>query len=374
MSFNPRLRTGGDLRLRGRLRSWRCFNPRLRTGGDAYLTHATDLIHQMFQSAPPHGRRLERVGEIGRGRRVSIRASAREATRAGGSRQGGRRRVSIRASAREATPGSAACAAEAQAFQSAPPHGRRRPARRRTGRAWRVSIRASAREATTRTRHPCVRPRSVSIRASAREATRLTTIFHTQTTVSIRASAREATCRALRGAVAVPVSIRASAREATHHRRLQRGRAFCFNPRLRTGGDPRGSRARRAAAHRFNPRLRTGGDARWCRPVASRMRFQSAPPHGRRHQLRIRHDAVVVVSIRASAREATRHARARCAGAQVSIRASAREATTVLAMHSTVSLFQSAPPHGRRHAAEPEPALSSVSIRASAREATSASR
>ena len=78
------------------------------------------------------------------------------------------------------------------------------------------------------------------------------------------------------------VSIHASAREATCSARAWPSRFWCFNPRLRTGGDgPEGGRVCRETG--FNPRLRTGGD-----PTSNGV----APDHGR-------------VSIHASAREAT---------------------------------------------------------------------
>ena len=78
----------------------------------------------------------------------------------------------------------------------------------------------------------------------------------------------------------------------------------CFNPRLRTGGDDRTPKAASILLS-FNPRLRTGGDAAspfcalWMRV------FQSTPPHGRRRRGLgfFRRDQLV--SIHASAREAT---------------------------------------------------------------------
>ena len=60
-SFNPRLRTGGDLFRHEQLARCWCFNPRLRTGGDEegerFFFYAAE-----FQSTPPHGRRLTQMG------------------------------------------------------------------------------------------------------------------------------------------------------------------------------------------------------------------------------------------------------------------------------------------------------------------------
>ena len=146
-SFNPRLRTGGDVCHRLCQFCARRFNPRLRTGGDysfggANLGSLKVSIHAsareatcipfcgqgravVFQSTPPHGRRL-RSGLLHMlCRAVSIHASAREATfaspdrawelrrfnprlRTGGDhfqppRASSQHVVSIHASAREAT-------------------------------------------------------------------------------------------------------------------------------------------------------------------------------------------------------------------------------------------------------------------------------
>ena len=144
-SFNPRLREGGDP-MPGLLRiPPRCFNPRLREGGDlpadglpepmgvsihASAREATPqsiwvIVHTLFQSTPPRGRRRETHSSFTvwnmfqstppRGRRpngraiesfylfVSIHASAREATKSGGDYHLAVGFVSIHASAREAT-------------------------------------------------------------------------------------------------------------------------------------------------------------------------------------------------------------------------------------------------------------------------------
>ena len=101
-----------------------------------------------------------------------------------------------------------------------------------------------------------------------------------------------------------PVSIHASAREATPALPTHAPRSSCFNPRLRTGGDPSLSlvpattflfqstppHGRRPRSDRrpwrrragFNPRLRTGGDLSVGRYRRLCRWFQSTPPHGRR--------------------------------------------------------------------------------------------
>ena len=99
------------------------------------------------------------------------------------------------------------------------------------------------------------------------------------------------------------VSIRASAREATRSLKAVSFTCPCFNPRLRTGGD--------SAWHEFGaPKV-----------------FQSAPPHGRRHEL---HPSVLW--IRRTFQSAPPHGR--------------RRAGTTPGRSPTT--FQSAPPHGRR--------------------------
>ena len=100
-----------------------------------------------------------------------------------------------------------------------------------------------------------------------------------------------------------------------------------FNPRLRTGGDdeiinsyvttikfqstpPHGRRLFHGfrspyISSSFNPRLRTGGDrALPCSTALTRL-FQSTPPHGRRRIRQIAQIKRPLVSIHASAREAT---------------------------------------------------------------------
>ena len=144
------------------------------------------------------------------------------------------------------------------------------------------------------------------------------------------------------------VSIHASAREATATIPRPPARFRRFNPRLRTGGDlcaractgcpcgfqstpphgrrPVNLRAQRRISRSFNPRLRTGGDA-------SRTALC-----GR----------ITLVSIHASAREATEGDTGAVERGGVSIHASAREATSHSSWLMSFVEFQSTPPHGRR--------------------------
>ena len=72
-----------------------------------------------------------------------------------------------------------------------------------------------------------------------------------------------------------------------HGRRPGRGRLFRFG------------------VERFNPRLRTGGDAYNEAKMGLDLEFQSTPPHGRRPMPASKTPPSAVVSIHASAREAT---------------------------------------------------------------------
>ena len=87
LCFNPRLRTGGDTISRLSSNHLPSFNPRLRTGGDVVQeiaghadivsihASAREATHWerwapmapfMFQSTPPHGRRLQRSPSLSR--------------------------------------------------------------------------------------------------------------------------------------------------------------------------------------------------------------------------------------------------------------------------------------------------------------------
>ena len=137
-----------------------CFNPRPRTGGDCAA--AVSAAAPVFQSAPPHGGRRRDEGSRDRGwLPVSIRAPARGATALSGLCRP-RLAVSIRAPARGATR----AIERSTLVQSAPPHGGRlavqtarcascfnpRPRTGGDGAADPVSIRAPARGATCPTR------------------------------------------------------------------------------------------------------------------------------------------------------------------------------------------------------------------------------
>ena len=99
-----------------------------------------------------------------------------------------------------------------------------------------------------------------------------------------------------------------------------------FNPRLREGGDilpldrhlqaysfqstpPRGRRLAWSSycslRSCFNPRLREGGDALFLSFQILLQTFQSTPPRGRRRRLWLTSFCLHLVSIHASAREAT---------------------------------------------------------------------
>ena len=128
------------------------------------------------------------------------------------------------------------------------------------------------------------------------------------------------------GVIRFWVSIHASAREAT------------ADPPRRSALQPG-----------FNPRLRTGGDTQKSKRAPASCVFQSTPPHGRRHRRRLWTHRLLLVSIHASAREAT------SSPMQVSRNWSFQStpphgrrrggANTIRSLR----LFQSTPPHGRRH-------------------------
>ena len=105
------------------LRPGRGFNPRLRTGGDqvdgAYYT-----LDSLFQSTPPHGRRLFGLGSGGGKEEVSIHASAREATGTLCLRSGMQPSFNPRLRT-GGDPPNTPPTDTAYWFQSTPPHGRR---------------------------------------------------------------------------------------------------------------------------------------------------------------------------------------------------------------------------------------------------------
>ena len=101
-NFNPRLREGGDHPNTAPEATTENFNPRLREGGD-------DIYH-----APSCCKK------------ISIHASAKEATRKKVLLRSPTKRISIHASAKEATDSAFATSQSAIQFQSTPPR-RRRP-------------------------------------------------------------------------------------------------------------------------------------------------------------------------------------------------------------------------------------------------------
>ena len=120
------------------------------------------------------------------------------------------------------------------------------------------------------------------------------------------------------------ISIHASAKEATTSASTQIPYIHDFNPRLREGGDPR---VVICSPYRFdfNPRLREGGDI-----VNS-------------HRL-----VALVISIHASAKEATSLSHTINLSFRISIHASAKEATESFIFVFFIMLFQSTPPRRRR--------------------------
>ena len=140
-----------------------------------------------------------------------------------------------------------------------------------------------------------------------------------------------------------------------------------FNPRPRTGGDPRGELQMR------NGKVSIRAPARGATIAGGHgngnVSFQSAPPHGGRPATAVMSRSVISfnprprtggdrrfsigrfayrVSIRAPARGATGSTAARCRPSRVSIRAPARGATTISVVRDGGGWFQSAPPHGGR--------------------------
>ena len=120
-----------------------------------------------FQSTPPRGRRREVAGEVVRVNYVSIHASAREAT--------------------QILRGDYIL----EKFQSTPPRGRRQISIRLPGGT--ISFNPRLREGGDEATISRKKPSAVSIHASAREATGGCSAHAPYTLVSIHASAREAT-------------------------------------------------------------------------------------------------------------------------------------------------------------------------------------
>ncbi len=147
LSFNPRLHTGGDKAPACTCSSFICFNPRLHTGGDQRYQTSRELFG-LFQSTPPHGRRLAKYGTW-YGRKLAFQSTPPH----------GRRPLGPDAQGYQSR------------FQSTPPHGRRPEAAEPPRPERKVSIHASTREATGAGQSHHASLQSVSIHASTREAT-----------------------------------------------------------------------------------------------------------------------------------------------------------------------------------------------------------
>ena len=187
-----------------------------------------------------------------------------------------------------------------------------------------VSIHASAREATYN-----LYPRFVAYLEfqstpprGRRRAERPTT---TETAMFQHASRGRANGAPERGCPMV--SIHASAREATRVAHSTSSRRSCFNPRLRAGGDP-ASEYQSPKAGTFQSTPPRGRRQCGCRAAATRDEFQSTPPRGRRPwSVRYHRREIKFQSTPPRGRR-----RERWSGGEgldlVSIHASAREATT----------------------------------------------
>ena len=122
------------------------------------------------------------------------------------------------------------------------------------------------------------------------------------------------------------ISIHASAREATSLTIIQINSLRDFNPRLREGGDNIAS-LHRKSLNRFQSTPPRGRRRNWKDSTTQKYRFQSTPPRGRRQQrhrkiimvlifqstpprgrrlaVLFKDDPTYIISIHASAREAT---------------------------------------------------------------------
>ncbi len=377
---------------------------------EATTRSATPSRAATFQSTPPRGRRPD-FPDAAR-RYLEFQSTPPRGRRPGRHRRGLRARaVSIHASAREATQPADAVVGARGGFQSTPPRGRRpswstRPSR--SSSRFNPRLRAGGDVAGRDGYQP---PGDVSIHASAREATIRTRecsapwLFQS---TPPRGRRRPGTSRACRrrsfnprlraGGDArdeptptdAPVSIHASAREATvpvQHAGVPslfqstppRGRRpidFCDHvPGIAFQSTP--PRGRRPAPGCEVQALTTfqSTPPRGRRPTPTTAtsrggKFQSTPPRGRRPGRSTLQIGPDMVSIHASAREATRllaavreamdvsiHASAREAtvsaldehlAVYVSIHASAREATASRCISTMDWVFQSTPPRGRR--------------------------
>ncbi len=209
-----------------------CFNPRLHMGGDVGFNTLPSVV-KGFQSTPPHGRR----------------------------------------------PGCVATIKSFRPFQSTPPHGRRRIAHEALALFLRFNPRLHMGGDGLRCRP--VGSRLVSIHASTWEATRVR-----DPAGSARISGFQSTPPHGRRPVAKVTGLIGALFQSTppHGRRramfaATRSSSGGFNPRLHMGGDLDAGFFGRQLS--FNPRLHMGGDVLKITPSRS-SEFQSTPPHGRR--------------------------------------------------------------------------------------------
>ena len=112
----------------------------------------------------------------------------------------------------------------------------------------------------------------------------------------------------------------------------------------------------------FNPRLREGGDVQGSDKDGKRDRFQSTPPRRRRPILHIMSLVLKIISIHASAKEATSQMLVPAILFKISIHASAKEATSLQFLHLLSYKFQSTPPRRRRpqHIVIPQPSCTYI--------------
>ena len=100
IDFNPRLREGGDILQTQKKTSYIYFNPRLREGGDADQQGNISMLYDFNPRLREGGDAITVLVRCGN--RISIHASAKEATSA--EKQGRAvEHISIHASAKEAT-------------------------------------------------------------------------------------------------------------------------------------------------------------------------------------------------------------------------------------------------------------------------------
>ena len=210
--FNPRLRTGGDLRSKFYVQVFRRFNPRLRTGGDMHQAFQAFAL-SLFQSTPPHGRRRIRPQDC-------VSSSWFQSTPPHGRRHS-----------------AFVIKLKFKLFQSTPPHGRRRAAnaascssvlsfnpRLRTGGDAHAYLACTVVVLFQSTPPHGRRPAPPLLPGTT--AKFQSTPPHGRRPYAGQLSDQPST-----------VSIHASAREATVSPWQYEWRQAGFNPRLRTGGD-----------------------------------------------------------------------------------------------------------------------------------------